>query len=228
MFNSIEEEIKRAAVENGAFQIGFGKIEFKENEKFYGYKSVISIIFPLFRGIMENVVDGPTYEYFHHYRTVNRTIDDITLRIGKILEREGKRAYPIAASQSVKGNYEGAFSHKRAAVISGMGWIGKSDLLITSENGARVRLGTVLTDYEFENYGTPVTESKCGSCTICENSCPAMAIRGVNWKSGMKREELYDAKACSDYMKSAFKDIGRGAVCGICVSSCPYSKTKKI
>lgn len=228
MSKSIEEEIKRAAIENGASEAGFGKIEFEENEKFFGYKSVISIVFPLFRGIMENVVDGPTYEYFHHYRSVNRAIDDITLRIGKIIEREGYRAYPIAASQSVKGNYEGVFSHKRAAVISGMGWIGKSDLLITEENGARVRLGTVLTDYEFNEYGKVVTESKCGSCNICEISCPAVAIRGVNWKSGMKREELYDAKACSDYMKNAFKDIGRGAVCGICISCCPHSKTKKI
>jgi epoxyqueuosine reductase len=221
---NIFNEIEKKAIEMGAFKVAIADISNLKMEKYSKYKSAISFIIPLGKGIMEKVENSPTYEYFHHYRSVNRLIDDITLKTTFIIEKSGFRAYPIAASQSVKGDYEAAFSHKMAGTISGAGWIGKSALFVTKEHGPRVRLGTVLTDIDFENYGIPITESSCGNCNICVEKCPALAITGENWNVGMRREEIFDAKACSDYMKNKFKDIGRGAVCGICVRYCPYSK----
>lgn len=220
----IFREIEKTALEMGAFKVAVADITGLGMEKYSKYKRALSFIIPLGKGILEKVENSPTYEYFHHYRSVNRLIDDITLKTTFIIEKSGFRAYPIAASQSVKGDYEAAFSHKTAGTMSGSGWIGKSALFVTKEHGPRVRLGTVLTDIEFDNCGEPVKESKCCECKICFEKCPALAITGKNWRVGMKREEIFDAKACSDYMKNKFKDIGRGAVCGICVRYCPYSK----
>jgi len=63
--------------------------------------------------------------------------------------------------------------------------------------------------------------SACVSCGSCADACPAGAIKGVNWVDADSRLDMFDPQKCSDYMKSAFKMIGRGAVCGICMAKCP-------
>ena len=118
------------------------------------------------------------------------------------------------------------YSHKRAAVDSGLGTIGKSSLFLSNKFGPRVRLGTILTDCPFEVRDINPT-SVCGGCRICTNACPAMAIVGKEWSPGTPRDEIIDAQACSDYMKRAFKHIGRGAVCGICMRVCPHGIKNK-
>ena len=88
-------------------------------------------------------------EYKHHaYDTVNDLLDTIALRLSNSLQRQGYRAFPIPASKRavVDERVAAIFSHKLAAHMAGLGWIGKSCLLITPEAGPRVRWATVLTD----------------------------------------------------------------------------------
>lgn len=145
-----------------------------------------------------------------------------------MLEREGFRSMPIPASQSVKdmGEYTGAFQHKTAAVHSELGWIGKSALFVSPLYGPRVRLVTVLTEMALphllheELIGAP---KGCGACRICVDKCPAKAISGENYvQNESRREDVFDPKACSQHMKKEYQQIGRGAVCGICMASCPF------
>ena len=182
----------------------------------------ISIVYRLSDKVVEAISDAPTKLYFHHYRTVNAFIDRIALKCGLFLESQGYKYVPIPASQSVNGT-QGIYSHKYAAVKSGLGTIGKSGLFISEKKGPRVRLGTILTDCKFD---VPDIEpvSKCGECNLCVNACPAMAITGREWQKDAEREDIIDAIACSDYMKKAFQKIGRGAVCGICMKVCPMNK----
>jgi hypothetical protein len=65
------------------------------------------------------------------------------------------------------------FSHKMTATHAGLGWIGKTDLLVSQDFGPRVRLASLLVDYPLKDAGTPVTESRCGSCRICVTHVPA-------------------------------------------------------
>lgn len=51
-----------------------------------------------------------------------------------------------------------------------------------------------------------------------------MAITGNLWKAGDPRENIVDALACSEHMKRAYKHIGRGVVCGICMRVCPKGR----
>jgi len=185
----------------------------------------ISLVFKLSGFIVENIKEGPTYEYFHHYRTVNAAIDRAIYLIGTEIEKCGYRYLPIAASQTVGGNetMRGLASHKKAAVNAGLGVIGRNALFIANGIGAGVRLGTIFTDYPFENIENRPAKG-CISCGICAKKCPANAIYNTDFNPEKPEIPLIDTKACSDYMKKAYQKIGRGSVCGICMANCPMNK----
>lgn len=203
----------------GFYAAGISKSE-KEDLPF-----AISLIFKLSDYIIENIKEGPTYEYFHHYRTVNAAIDRAVYLIGAEIERQGYRYLPIAASQTVGGNDTmcGLESHKKAAALAGLGVIGRNGLFIANEGGAGVRLGTIFTDYPFENIENKEAKG-CIGCGICAKKCPANAIYNIDFNPEKPTADLLSRKACSDYMKRAYQKIGRGSVCGICVANCPMNK----
>lgn len=190
----------------------------------FGMDYAISYTVRLSDAIVDGIDNAPTHTYFHHYRTVNAFIDRLSLECGFMLARHGFKYVPVPASQSVNG-MQGIYSHKRAAVDAGLGTIGKSCLFLSSTSGPRVRLGTILTDCKFEVLPAE-PKNLCGDCRLCVTACPAMAITGAAWSPDTPRSEMLDAKACSDHMKSAFKHIGRGAVCGICMRACPLGTDK--
>ena len=196
--------------------IGFAKCT---DTPFEGLQNAVSMVFRLSDAVVNQIDTAPTHTYFHHYRTMNAYMDSIMNQLVMALQERGYNAAAIPASQSIEG-LSGLFSHKKAAVRAGLGYIGKSCLFISRKFGPRVRLATVFTDAPLE---TVCMEQKslCGDCDICSKACKAMAIKNVNFEGGMTREDIYDAKACSDYMKDKFKHIGRGAVCGICMRVCP-------
>lgn len=221
--SNIKEKLLEKAYSMGAAKVGVADLNGFVKGDLEKLTTGISIAVRLSDAIINQVVDMPTKTYFHHYRTVNFLIDQITLALCTIIQNEGYYAIAIPASQTVKTKedaFTGLFQHRTAAVRSGLGWIGKNACLITEEFGPRVRLGTVLTNMPIE-YDVPVTESKCGECNVCISNCPALALKGNLWTPGLARDELVDALACSNHMSEHYKDIGRGSVCGVCVSSCP-------
>ena len=216
-----KEELEQMILEEGIAEVGFSRFD---ETPYAGLSTAITLVVRLLDPIIDGIEKTPTKDYFHHYRTVNAYIDRVALKACLFLQQKGYRAAPIPASQSVS-EYAGLFPHKAAAVRAGLGWIGKSDLFISYAQGVRVRLGTILTDYPAEIKEHPY-HGECGDCMICVKACPAMAIRGVNYETGMKREEIYDAEACSHHMKQAYQAIGRGAVCGLCMRYCPKRGAK--
>jgi epoxyqueuosine reductase len=142
------------------------------------------------------------------------------LLIAKKSQEAGYRAYPIPASQTVNPRkLEGAFSHKLAAHLAGLGWIGKSCLLITPEHGPRVRLATVLTDAPLKP-GTEMPDH-CGDCRKCVEICPVRAFTGVTFDPSQPRDVRFRAQLCNDYSDRRSRFLGEG-LCGLCVYVCPY------
>lgn len=220
-----ENELRALLMGAGADLVGFSCVrdELPEELKIYPY--AITIVRKLAKAVTDTIQGAPTMIYFQHYRMTNTKLDLLALDAISFIEKQGYLALPIAASQSTpdeKEEYKGVFPHKTGAVKSGLGFIGKSGVLITEEYGSFVRLATVLTDMPLEPSGE-VHYSKCGTCTLCRDACPAHAITGEEYIPGHARKEIFDAKKCSDHMKT-YKHIGRGAVCGICMSVCPYNK----
>lgn len=217
------ETLKDRLIEWGASAFGFSDLSGVLPESLRALRYGITVMVRLSDYIIDEITDKPTYTYFHHYRTVNALIDQITLRTMLYIQDSGYRGLAVPASQTVNDAsdaYSGVFPHKTAAAAAGLGWIGKSGLFISSSYGPRVRLGTVLTDMPLPAGGAELPQN-CGSCRACVDACPAMALTGAGWEKGCDRSRIVDAKACSEYMNANFKHIGRGSVCGICMRVCP-------
>jgi len=220
------EDIQNLIYSLGGSFVGFSDVYDNLPDTLKKYRYAITFGIRLSDAIIDEIDDKPTFNYFNHYRSVNTLIDQIGLRVLLLLQSNNYNAYTIAASQSIPVSpvpYSGILSHKIGAVLSGQGWIGKNNLFIHREYGPRVRLGTVLTDMVLP-CGSNFPECKCSECNKCADICPASAIKGQPWSIGTEREELFDPKACSEYMNKNFKHIGRGSVCGLCIRVCPFGK----
>ena len=219
MKQMIEQLTKRLLAE-GASEVGFSLVE--PPAEYSALTYAVTIAVHLSDAVLDTVSKGPTHTYFHHYRTVNAWLDRLALMTGQFLEVHGGQYVCVPASQSIEG-FSGLFSHKQAAVSAGLGTIGRSALFISERFGPRVRLVTVLTDLDVSaGFRPPVTENPCENCMACVKACPAMAISGQSFKEG--GNGILDRQACSSHMKQAYQKIGRGVVCGICVSVCPAGK----
>ncbi|MBE7021938.1 MAG: epoxyqueuosine reductase [Ruminococcaceae bacterium] len=213
-------ELRQKLLDAGASEVGFSRVVPPAEYKDLSY--AVSICVHLSDAVLDTVAQGPTHTYFHHYRTVNAHLDRLALMAGLFLESRGGRYVSVPASQSIEG-LSGLFSHKQAAVAAGLGVIGRSALFLSNVYGPRVRLVTVLTDLDVSAGFLPIsTESPCEGCSVCVKACPAMAISGAAYGEG--GNSILDRQACSSHMKQAYQRIGRGAVCGICISVCPAGK----
>jgi epoxyqueuosine reductase len=160
-----------------------------------------------------------TYWYYV-YRIINPRLDSISAMLAQSLDKAGFQAFVVPSSQTVdRTRITGVFSHKLAAHLAGLGWIGKSALLITPEHGPRVRWGTVLTDAPLEA-GMPMDEM-CHDCCECVKGCPAHAFTGQAFDKPRPRSEIFAAEACDRYLS---KRETQHSACGICVYICPFGR----
>jgi epoxyqueuosine reductase QueG len=160
---------------------------------------------------------------YHCYDLINQRLDLIASRLSNVLQRDGYRALPVPASKTVDDERLCAvFSHKMAAHLAGLGWIGKSCLLVTSEMGPRVRWATVLTDAPLKATGEPM-EERCGTCVQCVEVCPVKAFTGRPFREDESREARYDASKCDRYF-ARMEEQDEVAVCGLCLYICPQGR----
>lgn len=183
----------------------------------YGFVLADGIVNTL---VHHNSIAALNNYWYYVYRIVNPRLDSISLMLAQALDRAGFHAFVVPSSQTVdRTRLTGVFSHKLAARLAGLGWIGKSALLITPERGPRVRWGTVLTDAPFEA-GIPMDEM-CRDCCECVNGCPAHAFTGQAFDKPRPRSEIFAAEACDHYL-SKRETLHRA--CGMCVYICPFGR----
>ena len=195
------------------------------------YPFAVSIGYRLLDGAVDELekheesMAASTY-WYHIYQVVNRHLDSIALDMAQELQNGGHRATVVPSSYTVDtANLTGLFPHKLAAHLSGLGWIGKSALLITPDYGPRVRWCTVLTAAPLEA-GQPFQGERCGGCTLCVDGCPAQAFTGVAFDVIRPRSELFAAETCNEYLQRRRNVVGCRA-CGMCVYICPYGRKKR-
>lgn len=165
----------------------------------------------------------PTNYYSHCYQLINQRLDILSSRLSSMIQRRGYQAYPILASKrAFPEELRAEFSHKMAAHLAGLGWIGKSCLLVTPEKGPRVRWSTILTDAPLPADAAPLSQ-QCGDCLECVKICPAHAFTGRAFKPGEVRGKRYDAHKCAALFDEK-KAAGELPVCGLCLYVCPFGK----
>jgi epoxyqueuosine reductase QueG len=163
--------------------------------------------------------------YRHHaYTVVNQRLDHVSSRLSGILQRKGHRSLPVPSTQEDTYNEQlyGLFSHKMAAHLAGLGWIGKCCLLVTPQNGPRVRWGTILTDAPLQAADKPLTDG-CADCRECVDICPVKALTGQPFREEDPREIRYDAHKCDKYL-AKLRETSALGVCGMCLYVCPYGR----
>lgn len=159
----------------------------------------------------------------HAYDVINERLDQIASRLTSFLQNAGYIALPVpAAKQTDTESLSSFFSHKMAAHLAGLGWIGKNCLLITPEVGPRVRWTSVLTDAPLNITGEPIAE-RCGNCKECVDICPTGAITGRSFQEEDPRDIRLDAHKCDRYIKEMESVIGL-PVCGMCLYACPFGR----
>lgn len=191
------------------------------------YNYAISIGIKIPNEIIEILIDKDKKKVIKNYKiygydSINKRLNKIAADLNKLLKNNGLNTLVINASKRIdKNKIAGKFSHKLAAHLAGLGWIGKSCLLITPDNGPRVRWITILVEDGLEKTGEPIDE-RCGECVLCKNICPANAIKGVNFDSKNSREARLDAEKCQSYQDVRIEEPTN--VCGLCIYICPYGR----
>ena len=193
-----------------------------------GYRFAVSLGISLPDTVVDLLLDraqrAVRMSYRHHaYDVINQRLDEAASRIAGHLQASGCKALPVSASRTVDDErLRGIFSHKLAARLAGLGWIGKCCLLITPSRGPRMRWATVLTNAALRPTGR-VMQDGCGECRQCVDICPAKAFTGRQFVESEPREIRFDAHKCERYMKGLEDADGRG-VCGLCLYVCPYGR----
>jgi epoxyqueuosine reductase len=230
--NTYTEQIKGEIKKRGADLVGVADCEPLKQLRLDPpnlldpFSRAISIAVRLPNAVFEQIIDRPTPLYFSIYQSANRILDEIAFLAANLLHRDGFNSLPIPASQVLdKENWYGAITHKAVARMAGLGWQGKSLLLVNPDCGPRIRLATVLTDAPLAIDG-PI-ENRCGECTECEDACPVGAIKGVATRDHYaSREEALYFSRCVEKLDGEFRNqpnIG-AAICGICIKVCPYGR----
>jgi epoxyqueuosine reductase len=234
LVKTIENIIQKHLIPSENFTYGFSDLTGLLHEKFAGFNYGISIGVRLDSEIVDRVINGPTPEYFAHYRKANNDLALLTWNITEELSRnnvESLAVTPTVATSDLDTIYfetlRTDLSHKMVATRAGLGWIGKTDLFISKEFGPRLRLVSILLKTPVKAKSKPIDKSRCGKCTICVDICPAKAANGKLWNIKVDRNEFYDPWKCRNQCAEFGRTkLGQDArVCGICVSSCPIGKT---
>jgi epoxyqueuosine reductase len=114
---------------------------------------------------------------------------------------------------------------KSFASSSGIGFIGKNNMLIIPGHGSYFYLAEILTTAHLEFLSTEPMENQCETCTLCIDSCPTGAL---------EKPFYLDASKCLSYITieqkgNTKRDMGRkmgGCFlgCDRCQEVCPFNE----
>lgn len=221
----LENEIKYEFKNRGADLITFVDISSLTYEQNKGYSTAILIGIVLTPDYLKKVTE--TNDYVKNMLLNNQINDDefhltelktdrLADEMAHYLTSKGYSAY----SQSEDNIYLTGFynlkknttplPHKTIALMAGLGWIGKHNLLVTPEYGSALSMCTVLTDAPLQTIYYSPMEPECGDCQICTQVCTPRAIKGKLWRSDIFRDERIDVSKCSPCLK--------------CLAFCPYTQ----
>lgn len=225
--DKLGKNIEERLMEKGASLVGFADLKKIPDLPGENMVSGISIAVTLDPSIIKGIKDSPTGEYYREYLKANSKLADLAETAAGMLRKNGYRTYIQEPSGDIS-LYKDLCSplpHKTIATRAGLGWIGKTALLITREFGSAVRIVSVITDREFRYYAKPVSRSECGECIICVDKCPGGAANGKDWHTGIYRNDFFNAHTCHKTARKRSEAAGiDSTICGRCIAVCPWTK----
>lgn len=218
----LSDEFRAFLYEIGATLVGFADMRGVAG---CAYPRAVSVALAVPRHILREIADGPTKSYYYMYSELNNGLNRIITSGAEYLRQRGCAAEPVTTDAAVKtGPYDTRLPHKTAAVRAGLGWIGKSCLLVTPQFGSAVRISTLLTDAPLECGAQ--CDPRCGMCSVCVQACPAGALSGKTWGPQTSRDEIVSPEKCKRKQCELMK--ARTGIetdlCGKCFAVCPFTR----
>jgi epoxyqueuosine reductase len=151
-------------------------------------------------------------------RDYHRVIEKLLQKLAAVLKEE-------CGPEILTRHYvdTGPVLEREWARMAGLGWQGKSTVLISKNFGTWLLLGEILTSAELAP--DPPAAAHCGRCTRCMDVCPTQAITS---------EYRLDARKCISYLtielKGSIPEEFRAAIgnrvfgCDDCLAVCPWNR----
>lgn len=213
----LNREIETLLKKRGAELIRCVSISHLDQRQSRRFSHAIVFTFPLTAKYIREVADTPNYVQARIDDNFNFDDDEylqVELKTGKIADELARllnaKGYKSISQSDEELITEGAFDfdtktsvlpHKTIALLSGIGWIGKNNQLITPEYGSAQCLGTVLTDAPLKTIIHEPLLPKCGNCVACIDICEKHVLKRGVWSIGVSRDEIIDVFGCSTCLK---------------------------
>jgi epoxyqueuosine reductase len=118
------------------------------------------------------------------------------------------------------------YDERLAAVLSGVGFFGKNQLIINDKLGSYMFLGLVLIDCQLDEAFILDVEEDCKTCDICIKACPVQALE----------ENKYHLQKCISYFNQEKTVLTESQIisnhslfgCDICQMVCPKNINKGV
>lgn len=225
----VKERIKQILLKNGADVCGVANIDrfgeaprgFSPRDLFLQCRSVITFGIALPKGL---IAVEPRLIYGHYNGFSCNVADEVSFRTAKMLEKvynclavplPSDSPYEYWDSDASRGR--GLISMKHAAVLSGIGTLGKNSMLLNPDYGNMLTIGAILTDLDLPSDN--LCEDICISgCSKCVRACPVHAIADGRVNQKLCRANTYGKTA------RGFDTVD----CNKCRAVCPmkYGKVK--
>jgi epoxyqueuosine reductase len=145
-------------------------------------------------------------------RILNSITKSIAIIFGGISEQATLEGYTNKINY-VEEYFDLCVSHRVFAESAGLGWRGKSGLIVTPEQGSALRLSTIFVPNEIKS--EKKNHKDCGDCRACLMICPFLKELACQVRGPVKHV---------DYRQNCLmrlKNVGlENEVCGICLRVC--------
>ncbi|MHB8917027.1 MAG: 4Fe-4S double cluster binding domain-containing protein [Desulfocucumaceae bacterium] len=215
------DELKSLIYNAGATLVGFGDVSEGLAGELSHLPTAISIAV---RHCPAEIIGGPrVVAYSHQLEAVDSKLEQIQKTTVSLLRSSGYKCLAIPPDSLRQDKRFVArlyplFPHKTAATCSGLGWIGKSGLLVNQLYGPRMSWATVLTNAPLETSARPIYNGRCGDCMNCVKICPVGAVSNREWTRGLMHSSV-DYDLCRQHLERNRQVFGK-AVCGLCIIVC--------
>ncbi len=111
---------------------------------------------------------------------------------------------------------------------AGLGWIGKSGMLINKDIGSFTFIGCIVTSLKLNTNNTLPAENLCGNCTRCIDACPTHAIlqdKTIDARRCISYNTIENRHAIDPELELLFGNRLYG--CDECLKACPWNKNTK-
>ncbi|HEY5563270.1 MAG TPA: tRNA epoxyqueuosine(34) reductase QueG [Clostridiaceae bacterium] len=175
-------------------------------------RTIISVAFP-YNFINEDNPSKVAFSMYCQGEDYHRVISFYLEKVCSFIKELGGKAEFFVDSNSLPEVY--------IASLSGIGFIGKNNLLITKEYGSYIFLGEIITDLYLEE-NMKIQES-CRECNLCLKACPTASITSNNHNTCLSY--LTQKKELS--LDEMIKIKGSLFGCDICQRVCPNNTDVK-